>query len=265
MRPPGPAFDVRAALSAEIAAARSALAAPLDAGAVHAGRVRLKRARAIARLGRGGAPGLADVFDESARAAMRLLAPAREQAALAALAQSAAKRAPPKAAAALNAAAERFSLSAREIDCAGLATLSAALKDLHALAQVWPEASSRQVSRSSKAIVRRARRARKRGLASDDGHARHKWRRREKERLFAAEALGAAWPSARRRRCAARLAEALGKERDLTILIERLRAAPPVANDPPTPRKALKTLRKLAKMWRRRADARGRKLAASRA
>jgi len=194
-----------------------------------------------------------------------LLAPAREHAALAALAANAAKHAPPKAAAALHAAAARFSLSARDIDTASQTTLAAALKDLHALAQVWPEASHRQVSRSAAAIVRRARRARKRGLVSAAPDIRHTWRRREKERLFAVEAIGAEWPKARRRRSAQRLAEALGKERDLMILIERLKTAPPVANDPPVPGKALKTLRKLAKTWRRRANARGRKLASSRA
>ncbi|MCR6643789.1 MAG: hypothetical protein NVV62_04325 [Terricaulis sp.] len=87
MRPPDPAFDMRSALSAEIRAAQDVLDNGFSANAVHAARVRLKRARAIARIGGVGAPGLADVFDESARAAMRLMAAAREAAALASVAR----------------------------------------------------------------------------------------------------------------------------------------------------------------------------------
>ncbi len=259
MRPPGPVFDVRAALTAEVRAAQAVLIPPFDAQAVHAGRVRLKRARAIARLGANGAPGLSAVFNDSARAAMRLLAPARENGALAALAQGAAKDATPNAADALGAAAERFSFAAN-IDARLEADLAAALKDLHALAQVWPEASARQITRGAEAIIRRARRARKRARFSDDAELRHTWRRREKEHLFAAEALGAAWPGPRRLKRARRLTAARGKERDARILIDRLSSAPVAANDAPPPRKVFKLLRRLAQRWRKRADARARKL-----
>lgn len=261
MQSPSPVFDVRAALTGEIRAAQEILSAPLGAKAVHAGRVKLKRARAIARLGGDGAPGLATVFDESARAAMRLLAPARENAALATLAHAIAKTASPKAAAALQAAADRFAFAAEARAAQLGGELSSALKDLLALAQVWPEASARQIVRGALAIERRASRARKKGRNSDDMAARHKWRRREKERLFAAQAANAAWPGPRRLRRATRLAEALGKERDTLILIERLAGAPMIANDPPPPASVLKLLRKHAKGWRRRANARGRKLA----
>ena len=259
MRPPGPAFDMRATLTAEIRAAQAALGAPQDAPAIHAGRLHLKRARAIARVGRAGAPGLAAVFDESARAVMHLLAPAREHAALAAIAQAAAHGACAEAAAALGAAADRFAFAA-QTNAPPQAALDAALRDLHALAQVWPEASPRQTARGASAIIRRAKRARRAGLASADPALRHTWRRREKERLFAAEAMGPAWPRRRRRKRTARLAAALGKERDTHILIARL--AGETANDAPAPHAALKRLRKLAKRARRRANALGRNLRA---
>lgn len=257
LRPPGPAFDLSAALTTEIRAAQAALATSLSVKAVHHCRVQLKRARALARLGRVGAPGLAAVFDDSARATMHLLAPAREHAALAAVARRAAKSAPEKAATALNAAADRLDYAPAP---APAAALEAALKDLHALAQVWPEASARQITRGAEEIVRRARRARRRGLENDDMALRHKWRRREKERLYAAEALGADWPRRRLRKRAARLVDTLGKEHDTLLLIERLCGAPLIANDEAVPKSALKALRRQAKRLRQRADTLGRKL-----
>lgn len=265
MRPPGPAFDVRTALAAEIRAAQLMLSAPLTAKAVHAGRVSLKRARAVARVGRAVAPGLAAVFDKSARAAMHLLAPTRELAALAAAARASAKEGGRKARAALSAAAKSFDFAGNASAVADHAALSAALKDLHALALVWPEASPRQIARGAEAIVRRARRARRRALASSDPAVRHAWRRREKERLYAAEALGADWPRKRQRKRAARLCDVLGKERDALILLERLSAEPILANDEAAPSAALRVLRKRAKHWRARADAIGARLNAARA
>lgn len=257
MRPPGPAFDLSAALTAEIRAAQATLATSLSAKAVHHCRVQLKRARALARLGRVGAPGLAAVFDDSARAAMHLLAAAREHSALAAVARQAANSAPEKAATALHATADRLEYAPAPTPAAAL---EAALKDLHALAQVWPDASSRQIIRGAEDIVRRARRARRRGLENDDIAKRHTWRRREKERLYAVEALGRDWPRRRLRKRAARLVDMLGKERDTLLLIERLNGAPLIANDEALPKSALKALRRQAKRLRQRADTLGRKL-----
>ncbi len=261
MRSPAPAFDVRTALTAEIRSVQASLAAPLTAKGVHAGRVGLKRARAIARIGRDGAPGLAAVFDESARAAMRLLAETRANAALAAAAREAAKTQGRKAGAALAVAADRIEFAGGAETPSLRETLAGALKDLHALAHVWPEASERQIARAVEAILGRVRRARRRGLASGDPDARHKWRRREKERLYAAEALGADWPRPRQLKRAARVCDALGKERDTLLLLARIETQDLPANAEPAPEAALKALRKRAKHWRRRADKLGRGLA----
>lgn len=262
MRPPGPAFDVRSALTHEIRQAQASLGGAFSPKDVHAGRVSLKRARAIARIGRDGAPGLASVFDDSARAAMRLLAATRESAALAASAREAAKESGRKAAEGLLTAADRIEFSASVATPGLQEAIAAALKDLHALAQVWPEASERQIARSVASILRRARRARRAGLASNDPDIRHKWRRREKERLFAAEALGAAWPRRRQLKRAARLCEALGKERDAMLLAARMNSIHVPANAEPASDSALKALRKRAKHWGRRADKLGRELTA---
>jgi hypothetical protein len=84
MRSPAPAFDLRAALSQEMQAALDEL--DRSGGrpeGVHLCRVRIKRARALARVGRTCAPGLASVFNDSARQAMRALGRARDSAALA--------------------------------------------------------------------------------------------------------------------------------------------------------------------------------------
>ncbi|HRE45792.1 MAG TPA: hypothetical protein PKY87_17725, partial [Terricaulis sp.] len=99
------------------------------------------------------------------------------------------------------------------------------------------------------------------GLGHKHQAARHRWRRREKERLYAAEALGADWPGPRRRKLAARLCDALGKERDALILLEHLISTPLPANAEPMPKCALKALKARAKHWRKRADKLGAKLA----
>ena len=83
MRSPGPAFDLRAALSRELRGAATALDAGDKPKAIHQARVRLKRARALARVGHACAPGLSNVFNDSARAVMRTLAQVRDLAALA--------------------------------------------------------------------------------------------------------------------------------------------------------------------------------------
>jgi hypothetical protein len=266
VRSPGPSFDIRSALTAEMRAAHTLTRSPLTAQAVHAGRLHLKRARALAEAGGAGAPGLAAVFDEAARGALHALAPVRELAALAETARRSARRAGRKSALALHAAAERLDNA-----CAALlagfdhAALAGVVQDLLALAQVWPEASPRQIARGADALIRRARRARRRALSSDEPAVRHAWRRREKARLYAAQALARAWPSRRKRAASAKLCHALGQERDTLLLIERLSANPIAANDDPTSDDTLDVLRARARRWRKRANKLGRRLRRARA
>lgn len=231
MRGTAEAFDLRAALQAELAAAQDALALSDTAQAVHRCRVCVKRARALARVGAIGAPGLAGLFNDAARALMADLSAARDVAALRDCAKAEARKAGPQAAVALERTAKSL---ARQMESAPLPdgeAVAAQLRDLVALANVWPEPSPAQVARGVKRVIKRARKAFKRARGSAKAARRHRWRKREKDRLYAAQLTGAAWPEKvkRRRGRAQTLTRALGGERDLLLLIERLEREPALA------------------------------------
>lgn len=253
MRSPGPAFNLRAALSQELRAAAEELDKPnAKPKAIHRARVRLKRARALARVGRACAPGLAKVFNDSARTVMRALADARDLAALAESARKTAAHATKREASALAAIAagidaERLALGAPELD-----GVRAGLRDLIALAQVWPDASERQIARGARRLVRRARSAQKRAVDAHNPERRHQWRKREKDRLFAASLLGHAWPARRRRKLGEKLGDVLGDERDALLLIDRMQSSP--HEDEKAAKRALRALNRRLRVLSARAD-----------
>jgi hypothetical protein len=256
MRTPGPAFDLRAALSEELRLAIEQLeSAPLEPRAVHQCRVRVKRARALARVGRVSAPGLSSVFVDSASGLMRNLALSRDTAALGEAAKAAAKKGGKQTAAAFSTVAQSIEDTAALHPQLNLEAARSALKDLFALAQVWPESSHRQIRRGAKRLDRRARRARKRGAHSVDPVRRHDWRKREKDRFFAASILDDAWPGKRRRKMAEKIGDALGGERDALLLMERLVAEPELAGEEKALRRALKALNRRRARLARRANA----------
>jgi len=260
MRSPETAFDLRAALSDELRAAITELdACAQDASALHRCRVHVKRARALARVGRVCAPGLSTVFNDTARGVMRTIGHARETSALAEAAHKIGGRARGKTAAALKTLAQGLEAEpgAAALNIEGARV---GLKDLLALAQVWPEASARQIKRGGERIIRRARRAYKIAQAEADAACRHAWRKCEKERLFAATLLNGAWPAPRRRKAGERLAELLGRERDATLLLERVAAAPGLAGEGKASQRAAKALRDARQRLARRADALGAQL-----
>jgi hypothetical protein len=255
MRSPGPAFDLRAALSEELTAAVAELeTAQADPKSVHRCRVRVKRARALARVGRSCAPGLSSVFIDSARSLMRNLALARDPAALSEAARGAALNSGKRTAEAFDAVAHAIDETTASHPGLNLEAARAGVKDLLALAQVWPEASHRQIRRGAKRLDRRARRARRRGVDAVDPVRRHKWRTCEKDRLFAATILGKAWPGARRRKAGDKIGVSLGAERDALLLMERLVAEPELAGDERNLRRALKALNRCRAKQARRAD-----------
>lgn len=268
MRSPASAFDLRAALTDEVRAAINDLdKSPLSPKIVHRCRVRLKRARALARVGHACAPGLATVFNESARTIMRALATERDLTSLADTARALAKKAKKKEAAALAAVAARFEAAREHVQPLNLEAVRTGLKDLLALAQVWPEASGRQIEKGAERVARRARRAQRRGRGATAPARRHEWRKREKDRLYAAQALDGAWPADRKRRVklGEHLSAVLGQERDALVLIERLEAEPALAGDDGAARRALKALKRRWTKLSARADAIGRDLHADRA
>ncbi len=257
MRSPGPAFDLRAALCEELRAAIDELDQSAgDANGVHRSRVHLKRARALARVGRVCAPGLSSVFNDSARAASHALGQSRELVVLADAARVSARKTDKKTAEALGVFAEAFSAAATSAPALDVAGARAGLKDLLALAQVWPSASPRQIYKGAKRIARRARVARRRAPKSE-AH-RHEWRKREKDRFYAALLLSKAWPDRRRRATSRKLGAALGQEHDVLLLLDRLSVGPIAP-----PKRVIKALRRQREKFARRADKLGSRLRAA--
>jgi hypothetical protein len=258
MRSPKSAFDLRAALTEEARAALEEFEASADdTAAIHRCRVRLKRARALGRVGEACAPGLSAVFVDSIRIVMRALDQPRDLAALSEAAQALARRAGDKTASALLAAAHNLDGELASLPELNTEALRARLRDLLALAQVWPEASPRQIRKGAQRVARRAARARQRGRSSTDPAFRHAWRTREKDRYYAALLLGRAWPGRRRRKLGAKIADALGAERDAALLMERLTSEPTLAGEAARASRALKALGRRRQKVAERADALG--------
>jgi hypothetical protein len=256
MRSPGAAFDLRAALREELRAAIEELdQSEISPKAVHHCRVQVKRARALARVGRSCAPGLSSVFVDSARTLMRNLALARDPAALSEAAKSAARKGGKRTAGVFKAVAHGIDGIATLQPGLNLEAARAGLKDLLALAQVWPEASHAQIKRGARRLERRARRARRRGVGAIDPVRRHEWRTRERERFFAALILEDAWPGKRRRKTAEKIGVALGGERDALLLMERLVVEPELAGCERDLGRALKALNRRRAKLAQRADA----------
>ncbi len=246
-------FDLRGALSGELRAAAAMLdASANDPKAVHRCRVHLKRARALSRVGKQWAPGLAKVFNQTARAAMGALAHRRDAAALIEAAETAEKRSRRKAAAAMRALAATMTQTDATSTPIDVHAASIAIRDLQALAQVWPEASPRQVRAGAKRVARAARRVRKDAVEVRDADLRHDWRKREKDRLYAAEILGKVWPARHSRKSAERLCDLLGMERDTSRLMQRVQAGAVSTGSPDVDARALKALgRQLGKCMRK--------------
>lgn len=262
MRSPGSPFDLREALSEEVRGAIQALEGnDGKPKTVHAARVRLKRARALARVGHAFAPGLAGVFNDAARGIMGSLAEARNLAALAKTARGLAKQSKKRAAKALDAAREALE-GARDLAApVDYAAVNAGLRDLLALAQVWPEASARQVARGAQRVARRARKAWRKGHSNGaPEEKRHEWRQREKDRLYAAALLEDVWPHSRpvRHRANKKLVKALGREHDLALLGDKLEKQPALTGGDSEAVAALKALGR----ERKRLSSRARQIAA---
>lgn len=251
-------------MSQELRDASAALtAANGDAAALHRCRVHVKRARALARVGHACAPGLSSVFNESARALMRQLAHARDLAALGEAARAATKKAGGKQSAALRAIADQLEAERQAAPPVDINGARAALKDLLALAMVWPEASLRQIQRGAKRVVRRDRAAYAEGRAAKQPHRRHQWRKRAKDRYYAALLMRHAWPMARRRKLSEQLGDVLGKERDVLLLMERLQRETDTAGGRKTSKRAIKALKVRRQRLAARADKLGERLYAN--
>jgi hypothetical protein len=190
---------------------------------------------------------------------MLSLAQTRDLTALAHAARAAAKRQGKKDARALLAAAESLEAERDALPRLDTEAVRAGITDLLALAQVWPVPSARQIRKGARRVARRAR------AAFDDGRretagSRHEWRKREKDRFFAATLLDDAWPVKSRRRCGEQLGDVLGMERDAALLSKRIDAAPALAGNPKAAKRAQRVLKRRMARLGKRADGLGRKL-----
>ena len=186
-----------------------------------------------------------------------LLAPSQNLSALAKIARKFRKKSRGKTAAAFEAAAQTLDAERAARAPVDVQAAHTGLKDLLALAQVWPEPSARQIRRGARRLAGKARRAFRRARTSADETLRHDWRKREKDRLYAVELLGPAWPARRRRRASQKLGETLGCEHDVCLLLTRMDAAPILANEERASARATLTLERTLKRLRRKADALG--------
>jgi CHAD domain-containing protein len=248
MRSPDSAFDLRAALTEGVRAAIAALQeGDGEPDAVHACRVHLKRARALVRVGHAIAPGVSVEFNKAARDIMRSLSAARDLAALAQTAHAISKHSGKRAAAALDSASEALTATRQAVENIDQEAALTGLRSLLTLAQVWPQASARQISRGAQRVVRRARKAYRKGFDVEaPAEKRHQWRQCEKDRLYAMALLDGAWPKSRprRRKRTKRLVDLLGRERDVVLLSRKLEATPALAGDEASANAALSVLRK---------------------
>lgn len=252
MRSPGVAFDLRAAMTQELNAALEELESRAnEAKTVHQCRLRLKKARALGRLGQGVAPGLAAVFNDTAQTVMRHLGQARDHTALADIARKLANKTGHRSATALIEVANGLHSAHEQAPPLDLDNVRAGIRDLIALAQVWPEPSARQIRTGAARLAKRARRAHRRATHAAEPHRRHDWRKREQSRLFAAMLLDRAWPRVRRRKDSKALTHVLGLERDAWLLLERIEHEPALG---PDIEPAKRTLRKYCARLRKRAN-----------
>jgi hypothetical protein len=258
-------IDVKRALIAQVRAGAEAFAQLAPARAVHAGRVRLKRTRAIARLCVLAAPWTARRLNGLARTLMHSLSAVRDLDALNAAALDLADAHAGKARKGLLALAQDLAQARAKVAPIDIAKAAAGARDLLGLSRALPAVDAADLQAGLARIVKRARKAFKRARSAGrgDAEARHAWRKRVKDRLYAQDLVGrAAWPSGApwRRALTQRLAETLGEERDARLLLERLEAQPPAGLKQRRWRAAKRALRRTIKRHARNADRLGARL-----
>jgi hypothetical protein len=190
---------------------------------------------------------------------MLTLSPARDLAALEDAARQSAKKQPAKVRVILTQISRALGATRAKEEELPLEPILVALKALQARALALPVFDSTEIDRDVRRVARRARKAYHKAIHNGGADARHIWRKREKDRLYAALLLGPAWRARApaRRAIAQSLGETLGAERDIVLLIERLEHEPDLAGPKGAARHARAALRKKAKRLAKRANALG--------
>jgi CHAD domain-containing protein len=247
-------FALGPAIRQELAHAAAALTDPNRARAVHQGRVRIKRARALARIAIPSIGAPARTFNDAARDVLGALSAARDLDALEACARNLIARAGPMQAVGFAALIRALHVARGDIAEPDLAAAQAGVVALIGQAADWPILNEAAVRAGVTRMARRAGRTFLRAFDTAEEERRHDWRKREKDRAYAIELLGAAWPRGvkRRRRRAKRLAAALGLERDVLLLRAFAKAMP--AMEHRTVKPAIRALTRLHRRLAARAD-----------
>ncbi len=251
---PPPPFSLRAAIAAQMKAAEDALALPNAAAAVHETRIALKRLRMLARIADYVTPQGGAALEVAAQTMMRHLGHARDLAALEHAAQAVADEARGASFTYLNRVAGDFARQRRVAEVSALNEAAIALVRLRPIAEAVPDATPSQVRRAARRLNERARTAFGRAEGRSRIWVRHDWRKREKDRRNATLIIGRNWPGKVRAGTARRLTEALGRERDALLLLDRLKSSPR------TSKRVLRLIKKYRRDRARRADKLGARL-----
>jgi hypothetical protein len=247
-------FSLQAAIAMQMKAAEDALTSP-DAGvAIHEARIALKRLRVLARVADYARPQAGAALELAAQAAMKRLAPARDLAALEHAAAAVAGDARGEALAFLTRAAGEFSRSRRAAESAALRDAEIALVRMGPIVSIVPEISRPAARRAAVDIADRAHGAFMAAHGKRKILLRHAWRKREKDRRNAEMLMGEAWKGKRRHKIGGALTDALGRERDAMLLLDRL------AGSPRTPKGVLRLIKSHRRVLAKRADDLGAKL-----
>lgn len=265
--PPGRAaatgLDLRRALMAELRAAEAAFTTLAPDRALHAGRVRLKRARALARIAIHAAPWTARRLNRGAREIMRSLSAARDLDALIAVADAMAAAKTKRVRIGMAQVAAALKARRAGLGRPHLADAAHDVRGLLALAKALPMLDNDDITHGLARLDARARRGFRRAQRSLEAQARHWWRKREKDRLFAhdvTEMARTAHRAAQKRgRCCAKLCDLLGRERDTTLLLALVNANPAMIAKNRHRKAVRKTLTQTIAWLSARADRRGRK------
>lgn len=252
--PPVAPFSLRARIAEQVRAANEAVLLVNSADAVHQTRIALKRLRVLSHIADEAIPQGGAGLEFAAQAAMHRLAHARDLAAVEHAARAVAKETKGPAQAFLVRAANEFALARRGAEITALSDASEALLRLTPIIEAVPEADTAVAQRAARVLVRRAKRAFQRAKGSKEVLKRHTWRKREKDRRYASMMLGDNWPGKARRKRAANVTEALGRERDAGLLLARLSA------NARTPSVVLRQVKRHRRALRKQADKLGARL-----
>ena len=228
--------------------------------AAHRCRVALKRARALARLARLAAPDAARALNTQARAVMAALSASRDAAAMADAARFAAAGARPKAKAALLLVAQRLAGSAAVTAPDALKAVKADLARLLIRAKAFPPVSDADLVKGAEVLEAKAHRAFLKAHGRGCAERRHAWRKRAKDVQVAGKMLGPVWRRHGRPNAAAAVGQALGAERDLLLLEDKLRDEPALAGRARAAAKAIQSIRLARRCMGAHADRLGAKL-----